>query len=581
VTKAKPERDAPPDPEFGARAEPARDSALFELDTPGLDSPASNAAISGTAPANSNSQNPAPLTIDVEFDAEGERLAQADATALDEELQALADSPALPDSDAAALTVEELLAAQAATSGSPASTRAATHVLEAEQFDNLLDSSPPSEADARMRLAWRFKATSAAYRLLGPLAPMADRSELVALLRNYELSLRAAVIAPLTSSKQLTDALHLALPAELIDELERSLAKVEDKLLGIDECVADEAFRMRWNKERETPKALLRYARLLAARRFNIGYRRDRFEALAQELLTAKTSAGLLLLMPRAKAGPVLRQLLRGLPRAANTREERAAAHSYLRDALDRLHGLTGAKQFFASGFFLDVHGYKVSMHDHVSNPEFLYLCVALSVEIHNRFHAWSRPSAERDQARGSTPPLAALQAQLRAQEQAVQGVFSNFRKPRELPGAATATQTQAKKPTRPKAASKARATGGIGLFGFAAAALFLLVALGANLFTTGVVRLQEAPEVLMPAELHALSGLLLQGKLSAKRTRFEGWVARPAWQRMPAVERRSAAQALAANLERQGIHHAHVYAYKTRAIEVEFGGVVYVDDAR
>jgi hypothetical protein len=575
VTKAKPERDAA-DPEFAAHAEPARDLGLFELDTPGLDAPASHAAVSGTAPANSNSQQAAPLEIDVET----ERLAQADATALEEELQALADSPALPDSDAAALTVEELLAAQAASTSSPVSTRAATHVLEAEQFDNLLDSSPPGEADARIRLAWRFKATSAAYRMLGPLAPLADRRELVALLRKYELSLRAAVIAPEAGSKQLTDALHLALPAELIDELERSLAKVEDKLLAIDECVADEAFRMRWNKQRETPKALLRYARLLAARRFHVGYRRDRFEALAQELLTAKTSAGLLLLMPRAKAGPVLRQLLRGLPRAANTPEERAAAHGYLRDALDRLHGITSAKQFFASGFFLDVHGYKVSMHDHVSNPEFLYLCVALSVEIHNRFHAWSRP-AGRDQGRGSTPPLAALQAQLRAQEQAVQGVFSNFRKPRELPGAATAPLALVKKPTRPKRGNQARATGGVGLFGFAAAALFLLVGLGANLFTTGVVRLQEAPEVLMPAELHALSALLLQGKLSAKRTHFEGSLARPAWQRLPVAERRAAAQALAANLERQGIHHAQVYAYKTRAIEVEFGGVVYVDDAK
>ena len=199
---------------------------------------------------------------------------------------------------------------------------------------------------------------------------MADRRELVALLRQYELSLRAAVPSPPTGTKQLTDALHLALPAELIDAQERALSKVEDKLLAIDECVADEAFRMRWNKERETPKALLRYARLLAARRFNIGYRRDRFEALAHELLTAKTPAGLSMYYAAApRRRRCCDELLRGLPRAANTPAERAAAHSYLRDALDRLHGITSAKQFFASGFFLDVHGYKVSMHDHVSNP--------------------------------------------------------------------------------------------------------------------------------------------------------------------------------------------------------------------
>ena len=166
-----------------------------------------------------------------------------------------------------------------------------------------------------------------------------------------------------------------------------------------------------------------------------------------------------------------------------------------------------------------------------------------------------------------------------------VQGVFTNFCASRaSCPARATASPAPAKKPTLAEAGkTKARAERwcrSVRLRG-RVAICSAFVGLGANLFTTGVVHLQEPPVVLMPAELHSLSALLLQGKLSAKRTRFEGSVSRPAWRRLPAAERRAAAQALAVNLERQGIHHAQVYAYKTRAIEVEFGGVVYVDDAK
>jgi hypothetical protein len=577
VTNAKQERDAAAEPASASPTEDVRNQAqsLFELDTPSLQPAGAAAAVSGGAPANSN----ATQSASAQQAAESALLAESDANALDEELLALADSPALPDSDAAALTAEELFATQAAAS-SNVSTRAATHVPDVERFDGLLEPSPTGEAatDTRLRLSWRFKATSTAYRLLSPLCPTPDRQELVALLRKYELSLRAAAGTRPAGTKQLTDALHLALPDELTDELERALAKVEDKLLAIDESVADEAFRMRWNKQRETPKTLLRYARLLACRRFNIGYRRDRFEALAQELLTAKTAAGTLLLMPRAKAAPVLRQLLRGLPRSASTGEERAAASTYLREALDRLQSLSGAKQFFDSGFFLDAHGYKVSMHDHVGNPEFLYLCVALNVEIHNRFLAWSRS----EQARGSTPPLAALQAQLRAQEQAVQGVFTNFRKPRDQAAAAGAPSAPVpRKPLKAQATRKSFTSTGVGLFGFVAVCLFVLVGLGANLFAMGVVSLHEPPVPLAQPELAKLSPLLVQGKLSAKGARFDGLLSRRAWQALAPGERRAAAQLLAKNLEQLGIHHAQVFAYQTRAIEVEFGGVAYVDDAK
>jgi len=555
-------------------------SLLHELDMPVFEPHA--AAVSGEqAVANQN------LPLD------------ADEQLLDAQLAVLSDAPLTADSPVPRSSdPNSVVAAEPAPSTANAApnlaTRAITHVPESEWFDVTLGmlNADDTAVDPRARLAWRFKAASAANKLLGPLCPSKEeRAELAASLRKYEVTLREEAGPAPAGAKQVTDALHAQLSKDASAQLDRTLTKLEDKLLAIDELVSDDAFRMRWNKERETPKALLRYARLLAARRFNVGYRRDRFEALAQELLTVKQPGGALQLMPRNKAGPVLQQLLRALPRTATAVTERAASVGYLRDALDRLQHLNGTKQFFDSGFFLDVHGYKVSMHDQITNPEFLYLCVATNVEIHNRLCSWSskaapdgkqdgKHSATAGAAASAAPTLAALQAQLRAQEQAVQAVFANFRKPIASgpPAAAPATTKKHAKAKRERAYT---AGGSSSVLRFVAAAVLLSLALGANLYTSGVLSFSEAPTNLSSAELHALSPLLLRATLKAKRTHLEGLLSRPAWRRLEPRERRTAAAALAKKLSDLGVLHAEIFAFRTRAIEIDFGTVVYVDDTK
>ncbi|HEX4354275.1 MAG TPA: hypothetical protein VHZ95_15205, partial [Polyangiales bacterium] len=95
-----------------------------------------------------------------------------------------------------------------------------------------------------------------------------------------------------------------------------------------------------------------------------------------------------------------------------------------------------------------------------------------------------------------------------------------------------------------------------------------------------GIVRLREPPIVLAPDELRGLSPLLLRGTIDLKQSRFEGLLLRPTWVRLAPRERRNAASAFAKNLEQRGIHHGRVLAYKSRAIEADFGGVTFVDDA-
>jgi hypothetical protein len=442
---------------------------------------------------------------------------------------------------------------------------------------------PVSEVDPRQRLAWRFKAAFTAWKMLLPVcSPQLARGQLLAEMRRYERLLRDSGPAPKnTGEKQLSDALHLQLSEAKAVELDRALSELEGLLLSADASISQEAFKARWNREHTDLRQLLRYARLLACRRFGIGYRRDRFEALALELLTLRLPSGRLQLMPRRRAGQVLRQLLRGLYQPTAITDESKQAIVHLREELDRLDTLTCAKDFFDSGLYLDLYGYKISRHDRILTPEFLYLSIAIEVDIHNLLLSWSQASASES---GKPFSLAPLQLQLRAQKEAAQAVFNDFHKP--LAGSAAPVKSpvvEAKKVrsqpvAQPK--SKPAQTGDTRLLRYVAAGLFALSALGANLYVTGAVRLREPPKPLTQEALRALSPLLVNGRLSSDGKNLSGSLSRRTWVKLTPRERTQAADAMASELKRRGIDHAQLLAYKDRAIQIDYGAVVYVDDA-
>ena len=452
------------------------------------------------------------------------------------------------------------------------STRTLTHVAPEASFDATLQLGAPT--DPRQLLAWRFRASFAAYRLLLPTAPTPEaRGLMVNALRRYERLLRRAANAASEDASQVTEALHAQIPEAQIAELDRALSELEGALLTLDECLPDEQFRSRINAQQVPAKLLLRYARFLASRPFDIGYRRDRFEALAAELLTRRLPSGKWLLMPRKRAAAVLLQLVRGLPQTdrANAQSKQA----YLCGALDRLQRIAGAKQFFDGGFYLDIYGYKISSFDAITSPETLYLCVAMQVEIHNQLQTWSLSDAP-----NSTRPmgLPALQVQLRAQHTAAQAVFPNFHRP--LGGGSQEARPAATPRTSARATKQAKSDNRPWLR-LAGASLLALVSIGAAVYTSGLVQLEQPPEVWSAPRLQALSPLLLEGRLTQHGKRFEALVARPSWQQLSPRQRQDLAGRLADALKKQGIEHAEVMAYKTPVIQVSFGSVVFVEGAR
>jgi hypothetical protein len=205
-------------------------------------------------------------------------------------------------------------------------------------------------------------------------------------------------------------------------------------------------------------------------------------------------------------------------------------------------------------------------------------LCVALNVEIHNHLFGWSAkqaPDGKAPATRASAPPLATLKAELRAQQEQVQGVFGNFR--RAGAPATPVPQAQRKaKAKKPKARTEVHTL--VPLLG---AALFLVGAFVANLYATGIVHVHTAPTPLPESQLLSLSPLLLRASLNPEHKQLQGLLSRPAWLRMDARQRQQSAALIADKLKLLGVDHAELYAYKTRAIAIDFGSVVYLDESR
>src|SRR5262249_11205989 len=137
---------------------------------------------------------------------------------------------------------------------------------------------PEAQHEQRIqRTAQRVVACRDTFRMLGLLAiPEEDRKALARMLMEIDTGIGRAENAP--SVVKEPDAALQNATREQLDVVERLLGPIEDKLLYLDEGVAQDAFRARVESSKQPKKVMARYARLLASRRFQAGARRDRFE---------------------------------------------------------------------------------------------------------------------------------------------------------------------------------------------------------------------------------------------------------------------------------------------------------------
>ncbi|MDD9939152.1 MAG: hypothetical protein OXT09_36530 [Myxococcales bacterium] len=295
----------------------------------------------------------------------------------------------------------------------------------------------------RRRTIVRVQTVRDAFRLLGYLGISDDdRKDIARLLMGLEEAINPDRERGGPSAIKEPDRILVKAPAEMLDHVETELSPIEDRLLALDDLIPREVFRQRVQGGKHSAKLLARYGRLLASRRFPAGYRRDRFEWLATHLLTRTDEAGLKHLVARDRARAVLQHLVGGLPHKVND-AELADALNYLRDALKKLQQFTAPEGFFESGYYLDVHGYKVSMRDQLLNADFLYLSAAINAKLHNLLETWIAEREEMHQANRLTregSPREQIMGLLREQEETVDNIFGVKR---QRPDRATGTKRE------------------------------------------------------------------------------------------------------------------------------------------
>jgi hypothetical protein len=242
--------------------------------------------------------------------------------------------------------------------------------------------------------------------------------------------------------KEPNAALAAATTAQLVT-LERLIGPAEEKLLALDDLIGREVFQSRVQAPKQSKKLVARYGRLLASRRMPAGERRDRFEWIATHLLTASLEGGKQAVLPPDRARPVLQHLVGGIGRKIKAQELDDAV-AFLYDAIGKLEQLKSADELFASGLYLDVLGYKVSMREQLMSPEFLYLSVAFNARLTNQIETWlSQESASvRVSADGSARDR--LMRRLRDQQDEVDFTFG-VRRRSAVHGSAKVTQSAAK----------------------------------------------------------------------------------------------------------------------------------------
>ena len=453
---------------------------------------------------------------------------------------------------------------------------------------------PVEEAieERRQRLAVRVHTCRDAFRLLGFLGiPDDARSATAQLLIAVEDKLTAGSGAKREDNALKSPERFLSdAPREKLDQVERVLVAVEDKLLLLDDLVPPTAFRSRIEGRDHSRTVLARYARLLASRHFPAGQRRDRFEWLATRLLTTREADGHLAMLPKDRARVVLQHLIGGMPDRAAPDEE-AIAH--LQDAITKLDEIQSAQEFFDSGFYLDNHGYKVSMRDQLLAPDFLYLSVAFGAKVENRLEEWIRgvdghqPGQERSATSNAREGIRRL---LEEQERAVDEIFGAMR------GSAQPAEVVERKPPPKKAAPEPetsladriaeripiriamdRQTAAVG-----ALAVVILGVLAWVLITTRTVDVGQATSVpLTTEELQAYSPMLLRGYLvtSGDDRTLQASIRDTAWATLSKEARFGAANSLTRNLRDRGVLNGRItnYGSQTPVIEITRGELIRV----
>jgi hypothetical protein len=454
---------------------------------------------------------------------------------------------------------------------------------------------PETLEQKRQRIALRLRTVREGVRLLGFMG-IADaiRTELEEALGEVDAALLPDAATGRPGTEGGLDGRIQTLEAADLDRIDRPLTLLEDLAVQADASVPRDVFRERAFSGKHNRKTLTRYGRLLASRRFSADRRRDRFEYLVTHLLTQADAAGRLAMLPKEESRTVLQHLIGGLPQLGAERD-REDAITYLKDALTRLAEFPNDEAFFESGFFLDVHGYKVSMRDQLTSADFLYLSALLSARLHNRLEEWIAAKEKDRKANQLTQegsPRERIMGLLREQEETVQSIFGaeTAAPAKDAPVKRAAPKKQAKQASadrkkeeekwKKRKAALAAKNEPPSVTKVAVLVGIIVVSALIVLRSTGNLTIQTR-FLVEPAKLRSFSPLLVRGFLEDDGRTFYGDVKLGSWQGMDDQQRTAAAQELASKLAAAGVERAEIKAFHDTAIRIDAHLVSSVQQAK
>jgi hypothetical protein len=273
-----------------------------------------------------------------------------------------------------------------------------------------------------------------------------------------------------------------------------------------------------------------------------------------------------MVVMPPERARTVLQHMIGGLQRKVRE-QELAEALAYLNEALVKLDQLSSHDELFASGLYLDFHGYKVSMREQLLSAEFVYLSVSLNARLHNRLEQWIGARERLHDAQQLTvdgTPREQIMRRLRAQEEEVDASFGVKR--RTLTNARELAR-ESRSPQRSVESKRAAATKQREKRGFNPSMLVLVLAALVAVAAAGYVLVRSGmlgkPEVIAldRNELERYSPLLVRGQVlgEGNTRRLRAWAQPKRWEALDRLQREQAADKLAKRLGEDGILAAEV----------------------
>lgn len=340
--------------------------------------------------------------------------------------------------------------------------------------------------------------------------------------------------------------------------LQARLDQVEADLLELDDAAPDAQV---WAALAAVPEdASIHYARLLA---WHLSpHRMERLVAVVTRLCQGPD--GTLLPFDGVK------HVLIGLgARSEVTLETLGAAVTFFEGAIQRVMALETLDALFASGFIMDVSGYRLALRNQLLEPEILYASIRLESQFRARVVALARQGGVTDQA------LEKRLAQANAQVDEVFKIAGRAGSSAErfVPRRARVAKTYVK----PEDVFVPDAFRILSVRGLAVVVVLLAAPVSFfNLAQWMSTHLDGMPT----QQLQALSPVLVEGGVSnaAPPKVFIGRVEAGRWMTLSRADRMKEARAIREKLAAQGIHTALVSRDGAIAFRVENGKIMQVE---